>query len=209
MTMAAIAIGGSAVIGYMGQQSAASAAQGANQQNIQAQQQWNQQQDPFSAGGNRAQYVPQLNELMKGGPAGVAQDPMFQKMNEQSLTNVQRREQASGQGGSGQEMLALQNQGFGNQMDYFNQQYSRLADLSGASRGGGQAAMGQSPGAAFGQSRQGSQDIAASFGGLSSIFGQGAGAGGGGYGTGEAGGGSGTNVGMGGMPVNPPPIGNY
>jgi hypothetical protein len=159
------------------------AAQQQQQQNQQAQLDWNKQQDPFSAGGNRGQYVPQLNQLMQGGPAGVSNDPMFQKMNQQSMDQVQRREQASGQGGSGQEMMALQNQGFGNQMDYFNQQYSRLSDLSGASRGGGQAAMGQSPGAAYEQrmgqyANQGS-GFGMMMGGLTDIFGKGFGSGGG------------------------------
>ena len=76
-----------------------------------------------------------LNALVAGGPAAVGYDPMFQRMNEQSLGNVQRLEAASGRSGSGNEMAALRDTGFNNQMDFFNQQYNRLATLSGANSG--------------------------------------------------------------------------
>lgn len=150
-------------------------------QNLQSQQQMYQQQDPFSAGGNRAQYVPQLNALQAGGPASVGSDPMFQKMNEQSLGNVQRLEASRGQSGSGQEMTALRDTGFNNQMDYFNNQYSRLAGLSGESSGRTSPIQGQSPGAAYDQKMNTMSSQLGSFGqalgGLSSIFGKGAGGG--------------------------------
>lgn len=135
---------------------AASAAQQQDQLNKQAQLDWNKQQDPFSAGGNRQQYVPQLNQLMAGGAAGVANDPMFQKQNQQSQQDMQRRMASHGQGASGQEMIGLQQNSWKNQQDYFNQQYTRLSELSGASRGGGGAATGQSPSSVYDQ-RQGTQ----------------------------------------------------
>ena len=112
--------------------------------NRQAQLAWNKQQDPFSAGGNREQYVPRLNELMQGGYAGVAGDPMFKQLNEQSLSDTQRAMSAKGYNMSGNEMIGLRETSAKNQMSFFDDQYRRLAELSGASRGGGQAAMGQS-----------------------------------------------------------------
>ena len=142
---------------------------------------WNKQQDPFSATGQREQYVGQLNTLMQGGPAGVANDPMFQQLNQQNLNQVQRMEHASGGGGSGAEMLALKNQSFGNQMDYFNQSYNRLASLSGASRGGGQAALGMSPEMALNSQANYQGSMGQLGGALTQIFGQPSGGGGGGY----------------------------
>lgn len=141
----------------------------------QAQLAWNKQQDPFSAGGNREQYVPQLNALMAGGPSGVVNDPMFQKQNQQSMMDMQRHLASTGQGASGNEMLSLNDQSFNNQNTFFNQQYDRLASLSGASRGGGSAALGMSPQLAGNFARQSTLDTAGGFGqllsGLSGIFG--------------------------------------
>lgn len=123
-------------------QNAASAAEGANARQIAEQRTWNERTDPFSAGGNRAQYVPQLNELMAGGYAGLENDPMYQWMRDQGVDQVQRGMSKTGGLDSGAEAIALQKQGFGLSMDFFDKQYARLADLSGASRGGGAPAMG-------------------------------------------------------------------
>ena len=111
------------------------AAQAAAAQQLALQRQMYQEQDPFSAGGNRAQYVPQLNNLMQGGYAGISNDPMFQWMQQQGLAQTQRGLAAHGMGSSGAEQVALQKQGFGNASTFFNDQYNRLASLSGASSG--------------------------------------------------------------------------
>lgn len=168
--IAAAAIG-SALLSADAQSSAAGSASDASSAQTGAQTAWNKQQDPFSSGGNRAQYVPQMNELMRGGVAGVANDPMYQAMNAQSMQDVQRSMSARGQGGSGQEMLALRNSSQGNMMNYFNQQYNRLGELSGATKGGGSspAQFMQSPGSVYQQGADRGQA-------LGNIFGAGMGA---------------------------------
>ena len=134
MTAAYIAAG-TAVLGYLGQQDAISQAKSANAQNLGYQKEMYQQQDPFSAGGNRQQYVGQLNQLMQGGPASMAQDPMYQWMQEQGQQAVERQASATGTVQSGAEKSALMKQQFGTANSYFQQQYARLADLSGANSG--------------------------------------------------------------------------
>lgn len=175
----AVAIAGLAMSAY-GAYSAGQAQDSANQQNqqnLQQQMAWNRQQDPFSAGGNRAQYVPQLNQLMQGGAAGVASDPLFQKQNQQSQTDMQRQFASQGMGVSGQEMNAMGQNSWQNQQNYFNQQYQKLASLSGASGGGGSAAIGQSPQNVYNQSLGTANQFGQAFGfganALSSIYGQG------------------------------------
>jgi hypothetical protein len=161
-----------------GGSNAAAKAEQANQTRMQ---QMYQQQDPFSSGGNRAQYVPQLNELMRGGYQGVANDPMFQQLQQQSMTDVQRGMSARGQGGSGQEMLALRDSSQKNMMGYFNQQYDRLASLSGANAGRTAAFQGQGGQAAYSQRMGDMASQGAGFGsvmsGLGALFGNGNGAG--------------------------------
>ena len=70
---------------------------------------------------------------MAGGFAGFANDPMYQWLRDQGTQSVTRQMAATGRSGSGAEMIALQQQGFGLAQDYFNDQYKRLAELSGAS----------------------------------------------------------------------------
>jgi hypothetical protein len=93
--------------------------------------QW-RKSDPFSAGGHREQYVGQLNELMKGGVQGIADDPNFKAMMAQGLQQSQRHASATGTAQSGQEQIALQKQGALMADTYFQQPYNRLAQLSGA-----------------------------------------------------------------------------
>lgn len=175
MPWAAAATMGSAFLANQASNNAVNAANQQNAANVAAQERWNRLQDPFSAGGNREQYVSQLQDLLRGGYAGIQNDPMFQWMQRQGLDQAQRAGSATGMGGSGAEQLALQQQGFGLANQFFNQQYQRLADLSGATRGGGQAAVGQSPGSLYnmytdqGQSR--TNAFAAGMGGLQGLFG--------------------------------------
>jgi hypothetical protein len=122
---------------YSSAQDAQAAGQAANQQNIQFQQQANQQRDPFSTGGSRAQYVPQLNDLMAGGYSGIQNDPMFQAREKQAMEATQRKMSSQGQGMGTNDLLALQQQSYLQQGDFFNEQYTRLSALSGASQGGG------------------------------------------------------------------------
>lgn len=171
-------IAGAGLSWYQGQQ-AQQAAERQNAANIAAQERWNALADPFTAGGSRAQYVSQLNDLMHGGYANIQNDPMYQWMQRQGQEQLQRGMSAHGGLGSGAEQLALQQQGFGLANDFFNQQYSRLADLSGATRGGGQAAIGMSPSAMYQMQMNAAQNKASAFGlglqGMAQIFGQGAG----------------------------------
>lgn len=172
MTMSAIAVVGAAAISYQGTQNAANAANEANNTNIAFQQQHNQQVDPFSTGGNRAQYVPQLNDLMRGGYAGLANDPMYKQLSAQGLEATQRAMAARGQGMGTNDMLAINKNQTGTMMDYFNQQYSRLADLSGASRGGTSTVQGMSPTTAGSIAMAPYQAGAQALGGIASIYGK-------------------------------------
>lgn len=151
------------------------AANQANAENIQFQEQMYQQQDPFSAQGNRQQYVPMLNELARGGPSSVSNDPMYQQLNAKSMEDMSRGLAASGQGGSGQAMLALQQNSQGNMMNYWQQMMGQYSSLSGASGGRTSPIQGQSPSAAFGQSQQTQANYGGSFGmlmsGIQGIFG--------------------------------------
>jgi hypothetical protein len=151
------------------------AAQQAAAQQLAFQQQMYQQQDPFSAGGNRAQYVPQLNNLMAGGYQGISNDPMFQWQQQQGQQQVQRGLAAHGMGASGAEQVALQQQGFGNASSFFNDQFNRLSGLSGANSGRTAPMQGMSPQVA-GQFANLAQGNTAGFAGqlmtgLSGIFG--------------------------------------
>lgn len=167
--------GGAAIAGLLNSGSSQNAANQQNAQNLQFQEQMYQQQDPFSAQGNRAQYVPMLNRLAQGGPSSVASDPMYQQMNAKSMEDMSRGLAASGQGGSGQAMLALQQNSQGNMMNYWQQMMGQYGQLSGASSGRTSPMQGQSPGDAFSQSQQTMANYGGSFGllmnGVQGIFG--------------------------------------
>lgn len=165
----AIAALGAGAINYYGTQKAGKVANAQSAANQAAQLAWNKQQDPFSAGGNREQYVPQLNKLMQGGYQGIQDDPMFQWEQKQGVDNMQRSMSARGMGASGSEMAALQDYGTGMARSYFDKQYARLSDLSGASRGGGAAATGMSPGDRY-------NTTADQYGAAAKLFGTGVGA---------------------------------
>jgi hypothetical protein len=154
----------------MGQDAAAAQ----NRDNISAQNLTNMQNDPFAATGNRAQYVPQLNQLMQGGVAGVGNDPGFQAMEKQSMGDVQRMQAASGAANGGGATSQMLSQNMADQQSYFNQQYNRLTQLSGANTNISPA-MGQAPGAAATQANQTNMNMGAGFGsvvtGLGSLFG--------------------------------------
>jgi hypothetical protein len=180
MTWAAVGVSAvGAIGGYESAQSGQNAATNAANQNLQLQQKMYEQQDPFSAGGNRAQYVPKLNELAMGGPSSIANDPTYQAMNDKSNIDMNRQLEASGQGGSGQAMLALNQNSQGNQMAYWQQMMSTYAGLSGANSGRTAPMQGESPGLAGQMAGQTASNRMGSFGmfaeGLSSIFGAGKG----------------------------------
>jgi hypothetical protein len=142
------AVGGSIIGGglsILGQQSGNDAANQANQQNLAYQQQYNQQHDPFSTGGNRQQYVGQLNDLMKGGYAGLQNDPMYQQLQQQGMQGTDRAMAAKGQGVGTNDLMAINQNQTGTAMSYFDQQYQRLASLSGASGGQSVVPQGMSP----------------------------------------------------------------
>lgn len=192
MTWAATAIGGSAVIGYLGQQDARRAGQAADERNLQYQQDMFELQDPLSASGGRAKYATQLEQLMKGGVGAMAEDPNLKWMLGQGQQAVERQASATGQVQSGAEKMALEKNQFGISNSYFNQQYERLLNLSGA--GGGRTApmRGTSGGDAYNMELADTRSTASLFGAgmqmMSGLYGDGGTAYGGGTSTGGPGG---------------------
>ena len=188
------------VIGMLGAGSGSDAAAKANADNLAFQKQMYQQQDPFSAGGNRAQYVPKLNELAMGGPTSIANDPTFHAMNDKSMSDMTRQMEASGQAGSGQAMTSLQQNSQQNQMSYWQNMMQTYAGLSGASGGKTSPIQGQSSGEAFGQANATQANYGAGFGsivsGLSAIYNSGGS-------TGGSSGGAGSMNGSGSVQGNP------
>lgn len=166
-------VGGAAVLGYLGQQDASKAAREANAQNLAFQKQMYQEQDPFSTGGNRQQYVGQLNQLMQGGPASMAQDPMYQWLMSQGQQAVERQHSAAGTSQSGAEKSALLAGQFGTANSYFTQQYNRLADLSGAHSGRTAPMQGMSGSDAYNMSLGGTEALGGIIRGAGGIFGHG------------------------------------
>lgn len=166
MVWAAVAIGGAAVVSYIGSQQASSAATAANNQNmtnqsnmntqnvnaqlgmnaqnLAQQDRWNTLNNPFAASGQRQQYVGQLNSLMNDPSAmsNTYNDPVFQGQLQQGQDAVSRRMAASGQGGSGNEMASLMQYTTGNAQNAFQNKYNQLSSLSGASGPAGQASQG-------------------------------------------------------------------
>ena len=105
--------------------------------------------------------------------------PLYQAMNDKSNIDMNRQLEASGQGGSGQAMLALQQNSQGNQMAYWQQMMSTYAGLSGANSGRTAPMQGESPTLAGNMANQTASNYGSSFGlfagGLQSIFGSGSG----------------------------------
>jgi len=86
---------------------------------------------PWFASGGGSQAAAQLQQLMSGGPQSILQDKAFQGMNDASLKGVQRQMAAKGQGLSGNELIALQEQGNTNAMSFYNNQVQQLSSLAG------------------------------------------------------------------------------
>lgn len=160
------AIAGSAALNYIGSQQGSNAARDTaaantaaqermNNQNIQFQrdtqaqnlayaERWNALNDPFAAQGGRAQFVQPLIDLAKGGTSAIFNDPMYQVMSAQGQEAISRRMSASGQGGSGAEMVALSNYTQGNALQAYQTHLSQLSALAGAGTPGS-AYHGQAP----------------------------------------------------------------
>lgn len=176
------AIAGSALIGYMGQQDAIGAAKGAAGDQLRQQQQFYEQQDPFSAGGHRAQYADQLDALMKGGPSSMMNDPMFKWMQQQGTDAVQRQHSAEGTLQSTAETRDLSSAAMGQANSYYQQQVDRLSTLSGATRGFSHApTSGIDPSGAYNMSMGTTASTAGLFQagmGIAGIYGHGGGGGG-------------------------------
>lgn len=85
--------------------------------------------DPFAP--YRGQYAEQLNQLMTQ-PSTVTTLPGYQFLQQQGQQAVQRALAAQGRTVSGQEQLALQEQDQGLANRFYNEQYQKLAQLSGA-----------------------------------------------------------------------------
>lgn len=132
-------------------------------------QQAQQAVDPFAQ--YRQQYAQQLNTLMSN-PSSVQNDPGFAAAMKQGQGQVQQTMAATGQGVSGAEQVALQNQAMTQQNQYYQQDLSNLETLSGANANpaaGGTAAIN----ATNAQNTATNQSIGALFsGGSSSPFNQ-------------------------------------
>lgn len=169
---------GMAVYGLMSSGDSQSSANQQNEANVKAKQLENQQNSPFSTSGSRAQYVPMLNKLAMGGPSGVSNDPTYQAMNANSMEDMSRGMAASGQGGSGQAMVALQQNSQQNQMSYWQNMMQQYSSLSGATTNS-TAATGQSANDAFNQSQKTQGNVGNAFGlfsqGVQGIYGNGQG----------------------------------
>jgi len=87
--------------------------------------------DPFAP--YRAGYASQLNTMMANPAAIIPQMPGYQFLQDQGQQAVMRQLAAQGRTVSGQEQLALQQQGQGLANQFYNDQYNKLAQLSGAS----------------------------------------------------------------------------
>lgn len=97
--------------------------------------------DPFAP--YRQQYGQMLNQLI-GDPTRVQSMAGYNAQLQAGTQAVERGLAARGQIGSGQEQIALQNLGSSQFNQYYNEQYNRLAQLSGASTSpaaGGQAGL--------------------------------------------------------------------
>ena len=205
MAWVAVAIGGAAVVNYMGSQRASSAAADANNQNIASQERmnasnqasqekmqasnlanvdkWNTLNNPFSATGQRQQYVGQLNGLMSDPNAmsNTYNDPVFQAQLNQGTEAVSRRLNASGQGGSGNELASIMQYTMGNARTAYQDKYAMLSSLSGANSTGGnayqgqayqgQAPQGMSPSTAYGMTAAPYQALSSSMNTLAGIYG--------------------------------------
>ena len=86
--------------------------------------------DPFAS--YRGEYASQLNNLMSN-PASVATLPGYQASLNQGTNNLNRELAATGRKQSGAEQVALSQYGQQFQRQVFEDQYNKLATLSGAS----------------------------------------------------------------------------
>jgi hypothetical protein len=176
----ALAGGVAGGLGLFGDGGASAAAEAEKARQAQMMQMY-QQQDPFSAGGNRAQYVPMLNQYAMGGPASVASDPAYQRFNQKSMDDLTRQMSARGQTQSGAEQVSLMQNSQNNMMDYWGKMMSTYADLSGASGGRTNPYQGMT-GAEAGrmasdQNANAVEGFGGLMGGLYKIFGSGSGGG--------------------------------
>lgn len=180
MSWAGTAIGGSAIIGYMGQQEAQAGAGRRSREQMAQQERYNQLRDPFSMGGHRQQYVGQLNELMRGGVSSMFEDPAFKAMLSAGESAVQRQHSAQGDIQSTAETRDLAGMSMGIAGREFENRYRRLSELSGASSPSAQAPMGMSPGDEYAMSMGNTASTAGLFQagvGLAGMYGRGAGGG--------------------------------
>jgi hypothetical protein len=109
--------------------------------------------DPFAS--QRAQYQPQLNQMMQGQFSPT--DPSYAWRMQQGTDAVNRGMAGSGQLGSGNQMAQLQQQGQGLASTEYQNQYKRLAQLSGADVFGGSQASNLLQGQAGQQAAAGGQ----------------------------------------------------
>jgi hypothetical protein len=167
----------------MGQQDASNAAKGRSREQMAQQEQYNRLRDPFTMGGNRQQYVEQLNAMMRGGPSSVAQDPLVKWLQDQGTQQVQRQHSATGDVQSTAETRDLASMGFGQANQYWKQQVDRLSMLSGANQANVTTPTGMSPGDMY---EMGMGDTASTAGlwqagmSVAGMYGKGSGGGGGG-----------------------------
>lgn len=157
------------VLGMFSGGSGEDAARQAAAEQARQQMEWNKKVDPLSASGMRGEYANQLNTMLQGGVQGMQNDPNLQFLQNQQQQAVQRQFSAAGQQTSSNEMQALMAGNYKTNMDYFNQQYNRLATLANANGGGGAVPSGMTPGQAF----QGANSTAMNYMGSAGLIGSG------------------------------------
>jgi hypothetical protein len=107
---------------------------------------------------------------MQGGVQGITEDPNFKAMMAQGLQQSQRHASATGTAQSGQEQIALQAQGANMANSYFNQQYERLAQLSGAGSRSPGPSQGMGPEAIYDMSMGNTRSMAGILQGAAGLY---------------------------------------
>jgi hypothetical protein len=129
--------------------------------------------DPF--GSHRAQFGDQLTHMMSPGSKFNTDDPSYQWRFDQGMESVNRGSAASGLLNSGNRLAELTNYGQGAASQEFQNQFSRLATLSGASTAPMQSSYGanqsQGMGMLAGMFGGGLMSSIGSFGSDSALFG--------------------------------------
>ena len=114
----------------------------------------------------------QLSTLMSN-PGQILQDPVYQAFQQNSNASLQRTMGAQGQGQSGAEQAALQQNATAGAGQFYNQQVGNLTRIASGGNQADATRMGMQGAAAYGQGQQaGWTSLQQGLGGLGGIFGK-------------------------------------